>query len=465
MINPGDPLADSRSVAEASSLLPVLRNRNFLLLWTAQAISMTAQNATWFALAIIVEEHTRSSIQMSLVILTSIIPAVALGLVAGALVDRMNKKHVLVATNLLRAITVLGYLFYGQALFVIYLVNVVFISISQFFGPAEYAVIPAVVPRRQLVGANSLYNLTFNGSQLVGIVIIAPLMLKLFGPEALFIGEAVAYLVATLLMTVLPPDEAIIRQAPANGTSKRKASEVWREIREGWDTMKADPYIGLAVGHLTLLAALILTVAMLGPRFTVSVLDIRADDAVLLLAPAVVGILIGTVTISRLVNRYGKERITVVGLFALGIGILLLSSLRWIGQNVPRFVPSSLGILESPRAVGLVPIMMMLTVAMGFAIAMVMVPAQTTVMERAVPQVRGRIFSVQLLMGNLASIPPLIFLGGLADVLAVDVVVAMLGALVLLAAIYTVRYLHRLDKLGIEPGPRPLSDHGCSPGT
>ncbi|MCL4535887.1 MAG: MFS transporter [Bacteroidetes bacterium] len=448
MINP-KPRID-----EASSVYHVLHNRNFLLLWMAQAISMTAQNATWFALAIIVEEATHSSVQLSFVILTSITPSVLLSLVAGALVDRMNKRNVLVATNLLRAIVVLGYLLYGQALGFIYLVNVLFVSIGQFFGPAEYATIPAVVPKKQLVAANALYNFTFNGSQLLGIVVVAPVFLKLFGAPSLFIGEAVIYVIAGILVALLPAGEAP-RKPLSSLKGGRVARQVWQEIQEGWSYTRGDPYISLAMVHLTLVATLVLLVAMLGPRFTVAVLGIRADDAVYVLAPAVIGILVGTLTMSRLVNRLGKETVISIGLVVLGAGLLLLSLLHWLGQVIPASVPTALGIMMLPRAVGLVPTVMALTAVLGLSVAMVMIPAQTVIMERTLPENRGRIFSVQLLLGNLAAILPLVFLGELADLVTVEVVMAIVAAMVLAAAAFTIRYLHRIER---EHGP----SHGSS---
>ncbi len=452
------------SLSEAASVQKVLGNRNFLLLWSAQAISMTAQNATWFALAIIIEEATHSSVQLSFVILSSIIPPVLLGLVAGALVDRMNKKRVLVATNLLRGAVVLGYLFYDQILGIIYLVNILFVSIGQFFGPAEYATIPAVVPKKQLVSANALYNLTFNGSQLLGIVLIAPVFLKLFGAQSLFIGEAVVYVIAGLLVALLPPGEP-----PAKPLTTLKggkvARQVWQEIKEGWRFTRSDPYISLAMVHLTIIATFILIVAMLGPRFTVAVLGIRADDAVYILVPAVAGILLGTILMPRLVNRVGKEQVISVGLWALGAGVIFLSLLHWLGDRVPEIVPLTLGLMLQHRAVGLVPAVMVLTTALGFAMAMVMIPAQTVIMERSTEHNRGRIFSVQLLLGNLASVLPLIFLGELADRLSVEMVMGVVGALVLMAAGWTARVLQALQaRYGApdrpsEPNPE---DHGSA---
>jgi MFS family permease len=441
------------SIKEATSLLPVLRNRHFLLMWLAQGISMTAQNATWFALAIMVENATKSSLQLSFVILSSIIPPILLSLVAGAMVDRMDKRNVMVATNLLRAGVVLGYLLFDPgnpaSVIMIYLVNILFVSVGQFFGPAEYAMIPAVVPRRQLVAANALYNLTFNASQLLGIVFVAPLMLKLFPPAVLFAGEAIAYVIAGGLVALLTPEPPIQPLSTLRGTKLWR--EMWVEIQEGWAFIRRDPFISLAVAHLTLLSTLLLVVAMIGPRFTVAVLEMQADDAVFLLGPAVGGILVATVVVSRLVNTLGKQFLIGSGLVVLGGGMLILSMLRWVTMFIS-------GVLPRNQGGGMMPIMVALTIVLGFSIGTVMIPAQTIIMERTLGTNRGRVFSVQLLLANLAAILPLVFLGAIADRVGVEVVIGIgaIGVCIFVAfnfwRLHTLRG-HKLSDLALEPGP------------
>ncbi|MFH1484570.1 MAG: MFS transporter, partial [Chloroflexota bacterium] len=156
----------------------ILRNPPFLRLWLAQVLSQTAQNSVFYALMIFVERETGSSFYMSLLILTFILPSISLGIAAGVFIDRWNKKTVLVTTNILRVAVVLAFVLFEQTLGLIYLFNLVFSIISQFFAPAELAAIPSVVPKRQLITANGLFNLTFTASQLAGFVIVAPLLIK-----------------------------------------------------------------------------------------------------------------------------------------------------------------------------------------------------------------------------------------------------------------------------------------------
>ena len=80
----------------------IWNNHHFLLLWLAQAISQTAQNAIWYGIVVLVQRISNSSTQLSLAVLTLIIPSVIFGVLAGVYVDRWDKRGVLIATNLIR---------------------------------------------------------------------------------------------------------------------------------------------------------------------------------------------------------------------------------------------------------------------------------------------------------------------------------------------------------------------------
>src|SRR3979411_1681861 len=93
----------------------IIRNRAFIALWSAQILSQVAANATTFALIVLVGEITKSNTSSSILILLAIIPAVAFGVFAGVVVDRTDRKRVLVVTNALRAGAVLPLLAVGES--------------------------------------------------------------------------------------------------------------------------------------------------------------------------------------------------------------------------------------------------------------------------------------------------------------------------------------------------------------
>jgi MFS family permease len=196
----GPSLAGGLKRADA----PVLGIRRFRLLWLAQIFAHTAQNATLFTLLVLVVAETGSTIQGSLLVLSYVLPSVLFGLVAGLLVDRWRKRTVLVITSVLRMGVCLAFVLVGSHVWLIYAINLGFSTLGQFFTTADAASIPALVPRNQLMAANSLFNLALTGSQFGGMVLLAPVLIKSFGSNALFIMAALFFLVATVLAYRLP---------------------------------------------------------------------------------------------------------------------------------------------------------------------------------------------------------------------------------------------------------------------
>ncbi|HUQ17408.1 MAG TPA: MFS transporter, partial [Candidatus Saccharimonadales bacterium] len=183
----------------------IFRNRAFLALWSAQILSQVAANAITFALIVLVGELTKSNTSSSVLILLAIVPAVGLGIVAGVIVDRSDRKRVLVVTNALRAVAVLPLLFFGESVPTAYAVNFLVAAITTFFVPAESATIPAIVRKKDLLVANSLFTFTFNGAFLVGFILLAPIVLRVAGYEALFTVVLAMFAGAALLCLTLPP--------------------------------------------------------------------------------------------------------------------------------------------------------------------------------------------------------------------------------------------------------------------
>src|SRR5713226_6702666 len=208
----------------------IWRNREFLLLWLAQAISQTAQNAIWYGIVVLVQRQGHSSTLLSLAILTLIIPSVIFGVLAGVYVDRWDKRTVLIGTNLIRGGIAFAYGLFGLydtlPLSLLFVINFLFSTVGQFFAPAETAMIPTVVARPKLLQANSLFHLTFTASQLGGLVVLGPLLVKVVGAQGLFFSMAAAIVVCGALVWPLPSSRGV--HDPAVPTSEQEAIKgVW----------------------------------------------------------------------------------------------------------------------------------------------------------------------------------------------------------------------------------------------
>jgi hypothetical protein len=157
----------------------VLRNRAFLRLWLAQAITQTSQQMINFILLVqvryLVEERELASgnTVVALLILCFATPPILFSALAGVMVDRSEKRLVMTLVNIGRGCCIAGYLLLQPTwpllttLLYIYLLCFSFSTIGQLFGPAEGSAIPQLVGRDLLLSANALFSLTYLGSQLL----------------------------------------------------------------------------------------------------------------------------------------------------------------------------------------------------------------------------------------------------------------------------------------------------------
>jgi MFS family permease len=420
----------------------IWRNKNFLLLWLAQAISQTAQNAIWYGIVLQVQRLSNSSTQLSLAVLTLVIPSVTFGVLAGVYVDRWDKRTVLIATNLIRGGIAFSYAAFGLdpvlPLSLLYLINFVFSTVGQFFAPAETAMIPTVVGRSRLLQANSLFHLTFTASQLVGLVILGPLLAKLGGVDGLFVIMAAAIVICGGLVWPLPSSRGV--HDPLVPATEREAIRgVWQDVRDIWQFVFRDRVVALTMVQWTIGAILGLVVATLVPGFAQRLLHVRIEDAVFVMAPAGIGMVAGTALLNRWGERFEKHFMSNAGLFTVATCLGLCGGLAWLTWVLTQGNPPLIELPTLGQVSVLVPPIMGLALLAGFGFVAIMVPAQTLLQERVPVELRGRAFAVQLMLSNFASIVPLLLLGGLADLIGVDKTLLLIGMLIAGAGAISVR--------------------------
>ena len=157
-----------------SGLLAPLKGRNFRLLWTGMTVSLLGDGISLLALAWAAYEITDSPIGLSMVMLAMTVPHVALLLFGGVASDRLQRRYVMLTSDLVRGVVVaaIGFLALADALTIPKLAALaaVYGAGSAFFGPSFDAIVPDVVPASQLGQANSLDQL------------VKPLALRLAGP-------------------------------------------------------------------------------------------------------------------------------------------------------------------------------------------------------------------------------------------------------------------------------------------
>jgi MFS family permease len=408
----------------------LFRNRAFLAVWGAQILSQTAANAVTSALIILVAEVTHSNTSSSFLILLAIIPAVLFGIGAGVLVDRTDRRFVLVVTNALRGVAVLPLLIVGTSLTAAYLVNFLVAAVTIFFVPAESATIPGIVRKRDLLVANSLFTFTFNGSFLLGFIILAPIAVSLYGFEVLWIVVALMFGISSLLCATLPPSPP--PQKAAHLISAELAERAFTETRQGiseaFHYLRATPLVTWAIVYIALTYTLIAIAGALAPGFVREVLKLGERNVVVLVAPAGIGVVLGLAVLNVIGNRISRANAIGTGLLVVGLALLALAAVRPFADVFASRFGGVLGEVL-PIFVGMVSVTALF---FGLAYAFITVPAMTLLQENLRDDIRGRVFGVLNVLVSIFSLLPLIFVGPIADVWGVAPVF-VLGALVVFA--------------------------------
>src|SRR5204863_3807560 len=273
-----------------ASFRQVLKNRNFVLLWLAQLISLTILNAANFGIIVIVNNVTHSVVMAGIAIIAFTLPALPFSAVAGAIVDRLNKRLVLWISNVLRAGTmlliVISLLFNSTSLLPLYVLTFITSLIGQFFIPAEGASIPLLVKENELVPALSLFNITMTLSQAIGFLLLGGLVSRIFPPfklqlagltlhvqsiDMLFVLVAFLYLVCAALILGIPArafsGKHIEREKSTSGEAGKALEKIWREIVEGWQFVRKDRVLFFAVVQLSVVGNIMLLIGELAGTF------------------------------------------------------------------------------------------------------------------------------------------------------------------------------------------------------
>jgi len=422
------------AAAQPDQTLNVLRNRRFLALWVAQVVTQVGGNMVLYGLTVQVFSLTRSSTSVSLLILSFLVPAVIFGAVAGVYVDRLDRRLILVTTNAVRAALFLVLLLVLNDIGLILLLMVIISTLTTFFGPAEAAMIPVVVPRNQLLPANSLHIFTLQASFFLGFALLGPLVVNLAGQNALLIAVAGSYLIGALLCLLLPsynprtstvtrPSQAIGEAANAIGEAGSAVATTFSQLADGIRFIFTNRTVFWPLAYLAITASLIGVLGVLGPGFATQVLGLSEKDFVVVVLPIGIGLVMGILVLNVYGRHFSRRRGIEAGLIALGLTLLALS----IAQRVTSSL--SLG-----PVISLLSVVIVVAFAMGVAYAFVAIPAQVQLQEVLPANIRGRVFGVLNMLVSIASFLPIILVGPVADAVGTSAVIQGAAVVVLLVA-------------------------------
>ena len=369
----------------------------FFVLWTGQAVSLLGSQLVQFALIWWLTQETGSATMLALASLAGLLPRVVLGPFVGVLVDRWNRRLImLVADSIIALATVvLAYLFWVEAIQIWHLFVILFVRSlgGAFHHPAMQASTTLMAPESQLTRIQGLNQALQGGLSIVSAPLGALLLsiLPMQGILAIDVGTAVFAIIPLFFIHVPQPEQAI-------DESQTKRPSFWTEMEAGLRYVWGWPAI-LALMVMTMMINFVLS-----PTFSLIPLLVSAHfggDAMqlgLLDAVAGSGIVIGGLVLGAWGGFKRRIITSLSGLIGIGLGALLIG-----------FAPANAFLMAVVGAF-----------IVGSAIALTNGPIMAIFQSRIEPDMQGRVFT---LLGSLsAAMTPLglIIAGPAADAFGVQ---------------------------------------------
>jgi CRP-like cAMP-binding protein/predicted MFS family arabinose efflux permease len=396
---------DTTDTAAASvpGAFSVFRKRDFRLLWSAQLVSTIGTGLTDLAAGILVFTATGSAFAVGLMFMATAVPTLVVGLIAGVFVDRYDRRKIMVISDLARAAIVFAIPFLHSINIALLYVAVAAVStISQFFNPANDAVLPEVATDDELAAANSWIMISSFGSTSIGFALSG--LLATIDIDIAFWLDALTFLLSALLLVR-------VRVGKIETEEDTSVGVVLSNLRDGVVTLVTTPSIrNLLATGLPVYVSFGLWNGLLLP-FALNALHATEFEYGLQEGLTSVGFVVGSLMMAKWANRFRE------------------GSWIWVATVAMGVVGVAYGLAES------VWVAIVLVTISGFFNAPSSI-ARRVLLQRDTPAaMRGRVFSafavardVTFLIGIAAA--------GLADVIDVRLLVIASSFLLLGAGLW-----------------------------
>ncbi len=408
----------------------ILKNEQFLRLWANQVFLQVGFNICNYTVLLILADRTHSPFVQAQFFAALTLPAFVFGLIAGPIVDMVNRKRLMLISDIFLALLFVIYAFAGSNLIIFAIIAFLTSSTARFFIPAQAATIPLIVGKETLHFANALFLFTLMGSVILGYSIASPII-EIFGglgsngELAPFLLSSVFVVAGFILLLGFKDVKGFRPELPQGTIFKKTFLLLWQTVRE----VRSNQKVSLPI---LLLIFVELNVGILSVVFLEYVrrflnLPLTSVSVVLIL-PLVFGLIFGLTMLKKIQKKYGY-RIS-ISRAVLGIGLLffLLGMLPVLGKGI----------------LGIIVIRIFTSVAAfttGVLVLVISVQSRNLLQTSSNISMQGRIFSFLDIMIALVTPIPVLFIGFFADKISLPGTFIFIGLGTIAAAIVGSRML------------------------
>jgi len=390
--------------APALSLKEVLRLKPVRRLWAAQVVSIFGDFLAIFAIYSVASFRMHATAtEISLILVSFLLPLAIVGPLAGVFVDRWNVKRTMIASDLTRAVLA-ALLVNATDVRQIYVILFALSSVSSFFIPAQSVTLRTIVPAAGLMSANALMQ---SAIQLVQVIspAIAGVLVASVSAKACFWLDSLSFVFSASMIYMLTIDRETSRK-PLN-----LASVIW-EMKEGMRFIFTHSAVSFVIIALT---AGMFAIRCFFALIAVYVRDVLHGGSALfgsISSLVGIGIIGGTQFIRHFARKKSKGHLVILGLVGIGISIVLMA------------------------AFGNIPVTMVATLGIGFWVGFLIVPTQVLLQEETPKEMLGRVSSSLMSVMSMSQVLAMAGAGPIAQAIGIRNLYYLSAALLLAIAAF-----------------------------
>ena len=333
----------TRSTNAPISPFAVFRNRNFSLLWTGQLVETIGNALTSIAASIYVYRQTGSALSVGLMLMATAAPSLLVGLFAGVLVDRYDRKKIMIGADVLRAMLILLVPFLVPLNVIwLYVIVALISAIAQFFDPAHESILPEVSSDEELAAANSLIAISSFGSTAVGFA-AAGLIASAADINWAFYFNAVTYFFSAICVS-------LIRIKPIPAEEETSAAVVMQNLRAGVRQLFNTPVLrSLFSVQAVVLISFGLSNTLLLP-FAVKALNATEFEYGLQEGLTSIGFVVGSLLMAKLFDRLHAGAWLANSFLGMGLISVVYSQLSSVPLAIAMITFA--GLFNAPSSIG-----------------------------------------------------------------------------------------------------------------
>ncbi|MTI66124.1 MAG: MFS transporter [Firmicutes bacterium] len=410
----------------------IFKNKNYSLFIFGQATSLLGTGFLNVAMALYVLNITGSAGKFSSILALGVIPNIVLGPVAGTIVDKVNRKKMIISMDLLRGIFALIlfiYSIYNPISIPIVYVLVIFYSVCQvFFSPAFVTILPSIVKKDELVDANSMQR-TISETIFAAAPFLGALFFGLYGLSIILFIDGLTYLISGF--------SEMFMEVPLLEREKEKIPFV-KEVLDGFKVLFIDIRITSLISNGILTHLFLTPFALVGfPYIIVTILGGKSVDYGIVESVATIGSILAVFAVGFFKKKYNIAQCISIGI--LGMIVFVISMLPLSNQYFINLLQrnSLLIVLFFSITIFIVYI------SFGFYGVFYVTFYQTTIPKNKL----GRYVSVQALFFSLARLLGFKFYGYMLDNFSLIFPIIILGIGMSLKVVVHIPFIKETNKL------------------